>query len=248
MKKPSRSEIRLIRRVCGVLLVPVLSGIALTILAPLETDQFSLIPRALYWTGLCLAGALGASLTQALMDRFAPSLKDWRFIIAQALGATLAVAPFVLIMSESQTPAAFAMTLFYIAFIAIIITSIADLVDRKDAESSSDTPIDERPLLMDRLPVHLRDATLFGATSEDHYVRIFTSAGDHLLLMRLADIPDLTQPVAGLSPHRSWWVAEAGIADIRRQQGKLSIALKNGKSVPVSRAGAKRIRDAGWLP
>ncbi|MGB3457297.1 MAG: LytTR family DNA-binding domain-containing protein, partial [Litorimonas sp.] len=74
-----------------------------------------------------------------------------------------------------------------------------------------------------------------------------TSAGDHLMLLRLADVPDLARPVGGLSPHRSWWVARDGVADVAREGGRLALRLHDGTQVPVSRAGAKRVREAGWL-
>jgi len=65
--------------------------------------------------------------------------------------------------------------------------------------------------------------------------------------MRLGDVEGLAQPLAGLSPHRSWWVAEQGVAAVRRTQGEMLIALKDGTDVPVSRTGAARVKAAGWL-
>lgn len=228
------------------LVTPVLAGVVLTILAPLGTDQFALLGRAVYWIGLCLAGAFGAVSTQFAIARLKSPPHRFLQMIVLSLGATLAVSPFVLFGSNASGLFAVALTLFYIWVIAIVITAVSENVSHRRATTTQ--PVnDARPALMERLPFKLQDAQLYAAVSEDHYLRVYTSKGDHMLLMRLADVPDLAQPLDGLSPHRSWWVAKAGVEETIRQDGKLMLRLKNGVEVPVSRTGAKRVRDAGWL-
>lgn len=219
------------------------------VLAPFGTHNFSFLGRAVFWVGMCLAGGLGALSVQLAIKRWMPSLTGWRYTLLQSLGATAAVAPFVIggfgYGFGQISPASLVITLFYIWVIAIVITAVGELAGRQ-----STSPQDEgsqRSALMDRLPLHVRGADLYGVISEDHYVRIHTSAGSHMVLMRLADVEDLARPVSGLRPHRSWWVAEDGVAQIKRDGGKFVIELKDGTPVPVSRAGAQRIRDAGWL-
>ena len=104
-----------------------------------------------------------------------------------------------------------------------------------------------RPALYERLKPSLRSAEIYALSAEDHYVRVITSAGDDLILMRLSDAITEAAPLIGLSPHRSWWAAEGGTAGVKRSGGKVVITLKNDAVVPVSRNGAKALRDAGWL-
>ncbi|MEM7728306.1 MAG: LytTR family DNA-binding domain-containing protein [Pseudomonadota bacterium] len=229
--------------------VPGLAGLVLTVLSPLGTDSMSLFVRALFWIGLCFAGGLGAWAAERIASRSSWTPSAWMLGLMQTLGATAAVAPFVILGLDIATPAAMALSLFYIWVIAATITAVGILTGRRAAADPVATQEagTVRPALMDRLPVGMRDAALYAVSSEDHYARIHTSAGDHLLLLRLADVPDLARPVYGLSPHRSWWVAEAGVTEVSREGGRMVLRLKDGAKVPVSRAGAKRVRDAGWL-
>ncbi len=166
-----------------------------------------------------------------------------------SFGATLAVSPFVLSIFSTLNVGSVALSLFYIWVISITISTIGILSDRarEGNETRPSEALTTRPPLMDRLPPQFRDATLFALKSEDHYVRVFTDKGSHLLLMRLSDAEDLAQPTPGAKPHRSWWVTEAGVATITRQDGKPLIRLKSGEDVPISRSGAKTLREKNWL-
>jgi len=46
--------------------------------------------------------------------------------------------------------------------------------------------------------------------------------------------------------HRSYWVVRAGLADVQRSGGKLTLTLKNGLRVPVSDKFTAAVRRAGW--
>ena len=93
----------------------------------------------------------------------------------------------------------------------------------------------------------LRAAELYAIQSEDHYLRIHTSAGQEMILMRLADAVRELAGVEGLQTHRSWWVAKQGLADVVKGDGRLTLKLKSGAEAPVSRTFAKTVKDAGWL-
>jgi len=45
--------------------------------------------------------------------------------------------------------------------------------------------------------------------------------------------------------HRSWWVAKGGVADAKRDNGKLVLVLKSGTEVPVSRTYLTAAKEAG---
>lgn len=100
---------------------------------------------------------------------------------------------------------------------------------------------------MSRLPLPYRNADLWAISSEDHYLRVHTSAGEHLFLERLATAIHLLEGSDGLQTHRSWWVAETGVKEARSQNGRIVLILKSGVEVPVSRTFSASVRDAGWV-
>ncbi len=100
---------------------------------------------------------------------------------------------------------------------------------------------------LERLPFRLREAELYAVEAEDHYLRVRTSQGSDLILLRLSDALAELDGVEGAQTHRSWWVAKAGIADIRRSDGRATLVLKDGAEAPVSRTQAKILRELGWL-
>ncbi|WP_427454644.1 LytTR family DNA-binding domain-containing protein [Litorimonas sp. WD9-15] len=226
------------------LLTPLLAGVVLAILAPFGTSSFSVAFRLIYWIGLTLAGGLGAMGAHFILSRKAPATSVLIWAGLQSAGATLAVAPFVFNLHTHSGFGPILTTLFYIWVVAIVITAFGQLAGRRHISTE---PEPSRPALLDRLPASFRDATLYAISSEDHYVRIHSAAGEHMLLMRLTDAEDLAAPLVGLKPHRSWWVAEAGVESVTKSSGKTIIQIKSGTVVPVSREGAKRVREAGWI-
>ncbi|MDP1616265.1 LytTR family DNA-binding domain-containing protein [Phenylobacterium sp.] len=104
-----------------------------------------------------------------------------------------------------------------------------------------------RPVrFLERLPPRLRGADLHAIEAEDHYLRLHTSKGQDLILMRLGDAVDELEGLEGAQVHRSWWVARAAIADVRRGDGRAILTLKDGIEVPVSRTHSRKLRAAGW--
>ena len=103
------------------------------------------------------------------------------------------------------------------------------------------------PKFLERLPLKLRGAEVWAVEAEDHYLRLHTSKGQDLILLRLADAIDELAGIEGAQVHRSWWVARDAIADASRGDGRATLVLKDGSEVPVSRTYAKIIRDLGWI-
>lgn len=97
---------------------------------------------------------------------------------------------------------------------------------------------------MSRLSKNYHQAELYAVSSEDHYLRVHTSIGDELILMRLSDALRELEPVAGLQTHRSWWVAFNAVKVRRYKHGKSSLILKSNVTVPVSRTFDKSVKDA----
>lgn len=195
-----------------------------------------------------MAGGIGAAVFDALMRKANSPVKPWVSALGQSIGATLMVSIILL----GFTFAAFGwpgwvhvLSLpFFIWVISIIICGMGELSRSRKTLAA---PQNIRAEIFERLKPSLRSAELYSLTSEDHYVRVVTSNGEELILMRLSDAIKETVPQKGLQTHRSWWVAEAGVKSVKKQDGKLSITLKNNAIAPVSRNKAKIVREAGWV-
>ena len=100
---------------------------------------------------------------------------------------------------------------------------------------------------LQRLPLKLRGGEIWAVEAEDHYLRLHTSKGQDLILMRLSDAIDELQGIEGAQVHRSWWVAREAITEAVRGDGRATLTLKDGADVPVSRTYARLLRERRWI-
>lgn len=89
------------------------------------------------------------------------------------------------------------------------------------------------PMLLDRLPVHLHGSILCMQV-EDHYVRVHSSLGNAMVLMRFSDALRGLDHVTGMQVHRSWWVAQGAVTLFRRSGRTAQLMLTNEMKIPVS--------------
>ncbi|MEZ5790290.1 MAG: LytTR family DNA-binding domain-containing protein [Nitratireductor sp.] len=75
--------------------------------------------------------------------------------------------------------------------------------------------------------------------AQDHYVRVTTTRGSEMILIRLADAENELGTGLGERVHRSWWVAKGHASRLERSNGRMELILSNGTSVPVSRSYRK---------
>lgn len=216
-------------------------------MAPYGTLSLSPVLRLTYWIVLCMAGGLGAALARYGLNAKRPDSSLIAQAIAQSLGASLVVYIILVCYSvtyyETLTVTHLITLPVFIWIISIIICGFGVLMAAR--KEQSDTT--QRPALFERIKPSLRQSDIYALCAEDHYVRVFTSGGEDLILMRLSDAIKETVPLIGLSTHRSWWVAESGVKSVKKKSGKTEIILKNDRSVPVSRNNLKRIKDAAWI-
>ena len=190
----------------------------------------------MYWIGLCLAGGIGAGMADFIAYMLKREFPPWPRAFLQSITASILVTSVILIMTKY----AYGMPnikqvlsiLMYVFVISATISSVGALLNTKAKNTKSHAP--KRAALYERLPPHLRSAEIYALAAEDHYVRVITSSGDELVLMRLSDAIKETEPLKGLSPHRSYWVAETGVANVK----KTELILHTDQSIPISRSGA----------
>lgn len=99
----------------------------------------------------------------------------------------------------------------------------------------------------DRLPFKYRQAEIYALSAEDHYLRIYTSAGETLILLRFYDAIRELDGIEGSQTHRSWWVAKDAVSDVVRGDGRIALRIKGDIEAPVSRSYAKTLKASGWF-
>ncbi len=118
---------------------------------------------------------------------------------------------------------------------------------RSDPPVSEAAPSDTHSLVVSGVPLVKRlrpenRGRLVRLSAEDHYTRVVTHAGAEMLLLRFADALSETGPAAGMRVHRSHWVADEAVQELRRDGGRLSLLLSDGAEIPVSRSNAADVR------
>ncbi len=209
-----------------------------------------------YWTGLVIYGSVIGWGTATLALKWLDGLPIWLILAVIAAVCALFVTPVLIILQHAfggrvpldEYPRVYGLALV----ISIGITIFGYLLDRaKNGDAAAEGVTDEtsNPVatFMSRLPLPYRNADLYAISSEDHYLRVHTSAGEHLFLERLSTAMHQLERASGLQAHRSWWVNETGVKSVTTSSGKMIITLKSDVEVPVSRTFAPKVREAGWL-
>ncbi|MFT6529477.1 MAG: DNA-binding LytR/AlgR family response regulator [Psychrosphaera sp.] len=112
---------------------------------------------------------------------------------------------------------------------------------QQQSEQTKNLPLEQ---FMALLPVDKR-GDLYCLEMADHYVKVYTSEGHHLLLMRFKDALTQLAEFDGLQTHRSWWVSKSAVNALKKEGRKVSLLLANELEVPVSRTYLNDVKSAG---
>jgi DNA-binding LytR/AlgR family response regulator len=93
----------------------------------------------------------------------------------------------------------------------------------------------------------VKGAVIYAVSAEDHYLRLHTSKGSELILMRLSDAISELDGLEGAQTHRSWWVAREAVESVKRDGDRVTLQLTGGAEAPVSRPNVRALREAGWF-
>lgn len=231
--------------------VALVAGLFLAFAGAFGTDEVTLGRRLVYWLALMAAGTVfGAFIVRA----FYPAGRPRAFWPRGLIAAAAMAAPFSLVvwgatgfMLGQAIPATGLPVLFSCVFaVSLIMVTLNLLIERSRERAVEPEPAGP-PRFLDRLPLKLRGAEVWAVEAEDHYLRLHTSKGQDLILMRLADAIEELAGIEGMQVHRSWWVARDGIADARRGDGRATLTLKDGATCPVSRTYAGELRGRAWI-
>ncbi len=199
-----------------------------------------------YWTGFVAYGTLVAYFIVPLIEKV---LKAWPPVL-HYLALSLILSVFVSagilavsMLTSALPPLRFWPKLYgYVWVISVGITVVMVLREQHMNPAQNNGQNFEK-----RIPAEISGGTLYAINAEDHYLRIRTSRGSALILMRLGDALAELNGMDGLRTHRSWWVARDGVEKIERTNGKVALQLRDGTSTPVSRTYAPALRKAGWF-
>ena len=177
---------------------------------------------------------------------------QWAAAVTIAAWVTLPMTAFVLalVVLRDHVPLTFAVVRQVapqVFSVSLLMTALAFLVRRPPTQTHAAPKDAPAPKLLERMPAKLRGAELYAVEAEDHYLRLHTSLGQDLILMRLSDAVAELEGIEGAQTHRSWWVARDAVTQVEKLDGRAMLTLKDGAEVPVSRGFAKTLRAAGWL-
>ncbi|WDE01385.1 LytTR family DNA-binding domain-containing protein [Thalassomonas actiniarum] len=243
---------------CLVLLI---AGVVLALLAPFGMNKIALGSNIAFWVTACFVGHLLYSplffFGTKYLQRF--PLPVWAgLLLLSVVGGFLMcfVITFIswLYLGGRADYLADIPILFPKTFlIGVIITLVKlfkhyikhqneQLAQQKQIQQEQETSVN----FMAKLPKDKR-GTLLCLEMDDHYLKVHTDKGHHMLLMRLKDALEDLVHYPGLQTHRSWWVAEEAIRESVKQERKVSLRLSNDLLVPVSRTYLPQLKARNLL-
>ncbi|WP_269715554.1 LytTR family DNA-binding domain-containing protein [Caulobacter sp. NIBR2454] len=231
-----------------------IAGVFLAFVGAFGTDDAPFPQRLAFWVGTSVLGGLAGNMTAR--HAAVRGLFDERPWLGGALIVAILTPPGTLVVwlgsalafnhpIRVQDLPGF---LIAVLVVTVAMTLLSYFITRPHDQLTSASPSDTAPpRFLDRLPLKLRGAALYAVEAEDHYLRLHTDRGQDLILMRLSDAVEELAGIEGARTHRSWWVARDALTDAKRGDGRAILTLKSGVRVPVSRAYAKALREAGWF-
>jgi len=216
------------------------------------------VPRFAYWLILMIAGTVVAQATDAWLDRVL-RLALWQEVAIMTVAITPPIAVIVWLVSAAfsgrapdphNLPGAVPPVVLISACMSIMHATVNRQPQQSHVHPAAEpaTPAAvPGETFRARLEFRYRQAQILALSAEDHYLRVYTAAGETLILMRLYDAIAELDGIEGSQIHRSWWVAKDAVRDVVRGDGKVDLVLASGLRAPVSRRYQKALKTDGWL-
>jgi hypothetical protein len=252
------------RQIAVELFLMLLAGIILALIGPFGSFELPLAQRLILWPLMILAGypifrGLGA------VSRWLSEAVHIPYAVAAVLALGVGALPMTLIvvllwfrapLGEAIRSPALGPLYLQVLIVGLIVHAAMFLLFRQRDEPKVEAepqpaappappPPAEPPSLA--LPLPPGFGPVRALKGEDHYVRVVGDGREELILMRMRDAIERLGTADGLRVHRSWWVARAAVASVRRDGRTAIITLANGQEVPVARDMMPALRAAGWL-
>jgi DNA-binding LytR/AlgR family response regulator len=236
-------------------LVAIVAAAFMSLTGAFDSGRQAPVHRLIFWEIMMVSGTLIGVAVMSLARRFC-WLEGRSWVQAASLTLMLwapaTVMTWTVISLMTPGPPFRLVTLLAnagpVLMVSAAMTALNYLADRDPPQTHAAPAEDDAPpAFLARLPERLRGGALYAVEAEDHYLRLHTSLGADLILMRLSDAIAELEGIEGAQTHRSWWVARDGIERAKRGDGRALLTLKDGAEVPVSRTYVRALRQAGWF-
>jgi hypothetical protein len=231
------------------------AGVFLALVGAMGTSEAPALMRLVYWIPLMIGGAvIGHALAQLVTRVLRADTNPWLFGVVLSLALSIPVTVMVWAYTNFIFGGGFGLRGIPLTFGPVLVISTAmtaimiavhrpGRVTHAPAAGASPPPV----RFLERLPPKLKGAVIYAVSAEDHYLRLHTSKGSDLILMRLADAVTELEGLEGAQTHRSWWVAKDAVERAQREGDRVTLTLKSGAEAPISRPNIKPLREAGWF-
>ncbi|MBS0472233.1 MAG: LytTR family transcriptional regulator DNA-binding domain-containing protein [Proteobacteria bacterium] len=230
-----------------------IAALFLTLSEAFGLDVLPVLPRLLYWLVLLASGQLLGTVFWRLTEQM-PLAASHPYLMASlnclALSLPWTVIAWAVTAYTLDQPLRWARLPGFFLPVLVVAGAMAALNamrNRQPVETHAASPSAARPAIFARFPAKLRGAALHAVQAEDHYIRLHTSAGSDLMLLRFSDAMAELDGIEGAQIHRSWWVARDAVAGASREDGRLVLVLPGNLRAPVSRSFARALRAKGWF-
>ena len=241
------------RQVARNLAVAGAAGVVLALTGAFGMHEAPLSTRLLYWVPVVTSGALWAQLWSGIVERLIDlDERPWlgtavlTAVVTPPMTAYVWLVTGLVFNGRVYPPAALLEFVGPVGLVTAVVSVLNVFLGRKVVSTHATAGAAGPVRFLERLPAKLRGGRLIAVQAEDHYLRLHTDRGSDLILMRLSDALSELEGLEGAQTHRSWWVAKDAVRDVERGDGRATLTLDGGLTVPVSRRHARALRAAGW--
>jgi len=227
--------------------------VVLGLAGPFGTDmRLGLAERIIYWLVTVTLTYGAGSLCDIVVRRALHGRPTWLRVLVTSAISGICIAGVVMVINvvafgwvpDLRTLPGF---LGPVVAIAAIVTAVL-AVARQQGTPDTTVPSGPAPArILRRVPMDKR-GPLVALSVEDHYVRIQTTKGEALVLMRLSDAMHEVGDTPGAQVHRSHWAAFDQVGAAKRLGDRAVLTMQTGAEIPVSRANIPALKEAGLLP
>lgn len=225
-------------------------GLVLGLSGPFGTiGLMKVVPRILYWVFIAFSTYAIGSFLSALCRQVMGGQPFWLHmtVCAFVIGTVVTTFLFGVNTTVFEFDPANPIAIMPDWWLIVLISGIVNTGINIALPVPDDAPTEQAPPLLDRIAIAKR-GPLIALSAEDHYVKVTTTNGSDMTLIRLSDAMKEVGDTNGLQIHRSHWIALGHVTDVTRTNDRGTVTLSNGETRPMSRSYMAAVRDAGLLP
>jgi len=233
-----------VKRMAARLALPILLGIGAGFTGPFGTYVYApTLPRMLYWVVVILLSfGIWDSLRFAGRRIFSGWPDRWgEVIIAIPFSFLNALALVSLHRAVNSAFSTFFPTVWsdfvvsHILISVLVVVPTIALARQLLSNAGSAAGSEAIRFITEKLPPRLRGSRPQALEAEGNYVRVYTDAGNDLVLSTFEDALRAVSGIDGIQTHRSWWVAKSEMVALAKSGSSYELETKSGVKVPVGR-------------